>query len=86
MTESTIANELRRVASLLKTARVQFDTAQFRGSHGREPKGRGSWAFSTDRRGDENLLFSPSMTYADAKKWAVKQPAFKGAFRLYVQP
>ena len=49
---------------------VEFDDIEFQKSHGRAPRGRGYWAFSTDRRGREHLLFSPDMTYAEAKKWA----------------
>lgn len=44
-----------------------FYTGKFYNSHLREPKGRGSWAFEDDYT--EKTRFSPSMTYADAKKW-----------------
>lgn len=49
-------------------APIIFETAPYTRSHGAEPKGRGSWAFQIDSLPD--LIWSPSMTYGDAKKWA----------------
>jgi hypothetical protein len=48
------------------TAKIQFHTAQYRRSQMTEPRGRGSWAFAVAGQ----TLFSPSMTYGEAKKWA----------------
>jgi hypothetical protein len=45
---------------------ISFDTKPWVRSHCQEPRGRGSWAFSID--GGE-ALFSPSMTYSEAKAW-----------------
>lgn len=47
--------------------KVQFDTAEYVRSHCREPRGRGGWAFKAD--GDMEFTFTPSMTYAEAKRW-----------------
>ncbi|MBR9837042.1 MAG: hypothetical protein GYB50_04010 [Rhodobacteraceae bacterium] len=50
---------------------IEFDTSAYVSSHGRQPKGRGSWAFATDPDADSSeAIFSPSMTYTDAKVWA----------------
>lgn len=54
---------------------IDFDTTQFEFSHGRAPKGYGSWAFGTTRNPDvmdsAKCWFTPgAMAYADAKKWA----------------
>jgi hypothetical protein len=55
---------------------VKFDTRDYRLSHLQEPRGRGSWAFALDmdkvERGvyDDDTLWSPSMTYTEARKWA----------------
>jgi ADP-heptose:LPS heptosyltransferase len=52
---------------------VEFDSTPFEFSHGRCPKGRGSWAFSVERNPDVTspaVLFSPSMTYGEAKRFA----------------
>ena len=46
--------------------KIQFHTREYVRSHFKEPKGRGSWGF---RIGGEVHL-SPSMTYAEARKWA----------------
>ena len=47
-----------------------FDTSEFCLSHGREPRGRGSWAFAFGRQARvEEVIFSPSMTYTEAKRW-----------------
>jgi hypothetical protein len=44
---------------------ISFDTSEYRRSHGREPRGHGSWAFDLGR-GPE---FIPgSCTYGEAKK------------------
>lgn len=43
-----------------------FNTAEFCTAHGKEPRGRGSWAFAFEGR---EPVFSPSMTYAEAKRW-----------------
>lgn len=44
-----------------------FNTREYERSHGRQPKGRGSWAFRV--YGEQQIYFSPSMTLADARKW-----------------
>jgi hypothetical protein len=76
----------RRAASAMyREAAVEFNVTQYEFSHGKPPRGNGYWAFSRDRRGN-NPVFSPSMSYADAKKWAKAQPEFAGAHILYVQP
>ena len=54
--------------------RLEVDTFPFELSHGRSPRGRGSWAFCPFHKrnsGDylEFTLFSPSMTYGEAKRW-----------------
>lgn len=74
-----------RVVSSFTAKRIRFDTRQFVLSHGREPRGRGSWAFDSDRRGNDPV-FSPSMTYQDAKKWAANHPVLKEFDVLYVLP
>lgn len=57
---------------------ITFDTSDYYNSHLREPRGRGSWAFMLEsdfRSGEnyfENIKWSPSMTYGEAKKWARK--------------
>lgn len=48
---------------------VRFNTRPFVTSHGREPRGRGSWAFAFGVS-TGGVEFSPSMTFAEAKRWA----------------
>lgn len=50
---------------------VRFDTSDFRRSHMKEPKGRGCWAFAPDTTGE--WIFSPMMTFTEAKAWAREQ-------------
>lgn len=57
-----------------------FHTAEYELSHGRKPRGRGSWAFYVD--GDELPVFSPSMTYTDAKRWVRAQHPDATDFRV----
>lgn len=44
------------------------DDRQFIRSHGKAPKGRGSWAFQIEKT--HGPFFSPSMTLTQARKWA----------------
>ncbi|MGH9317787.1 MAG: hypothetical protein ACRD1P_11870 [Thermoanaerobaculia bacterium] len=57
----------------MKTKAIDFDTSDYASNHGREPRGRGGWAFSlvNPRRGDylDHVIWTPSMTYGDAKAW-----------------
>lgn len=49
-----------------------FDTREYEASHGRKPRGRGSWAFRVDD--DILAVFSPmNMTYTEAKRWVQEQ-------------
>jgi hypothetical protein len=68
-------------------ARVEFITSQYVFSHGREPRGRGHWAFAPFR--DTLEVFWAHGSYAEAKKDAVRQARAKYGeklTRLYVQP
>jgi hypothetical protein len=67
----------------------EFNTREFVASHATEPKGRGSWAFEFGNRAP---VFTPSMTYGDAKKWikehirSVAHPEFEGHVEINVCP
>lgn len=57
-----------------KNSRSTFTTTEFEWAHGRRPRGRGSWAFRPyDDRDFDSFVFSPSMTYSEAKKWVVRE-------------
>lgn len=45
----------------------EFNTRDFRFSHGKEPRGFGSWAFEIE---GHELVWAPTSTFTDAKKWA----------------
>lgn len=46
---------------------IEMETIEFERSHGRTPRGRGSWAFSFMQRPDiDDILWTPSMTYSAA--------------------
>lgn len=74
----------------IKKKQVRVDTSEYRFSHGREPKGRGSWAFSYKRDPDyasksgEVLWFTG--TYAEARKQAIATAAANGQSAIFVQP
>lgn len=68
---------------------VFVDLTPWQNSSGKKTPGaqnRGSWIFSSDRKGDEET-FNPkgSMLYTDAKKLAVKWANDNGLTRVYVQ-
>ena len=47
----------------------EFDARNYEFTHGRAPKGYGSWAFAFEGRAP---VWAPSSSYADAKRW-IKQ-------------
>ena len=59
---------------------MTFETLPFELSHGRSPRGRGSWAFAPFglRKDITAAVFSPNMTFTEAKKWARQQPSLQG--------
>jgi len=60
---------------MAKSIKVEFIADEFESSHGRMPKGRGSWAFSTERDtpvDSPRFWFSPSMTLGEAKRAAAE--------------
>ena len=79
---------------------VEFDDSQFRFAHGKNPKGRGGWAFEFVKGGialinpDENpdlgeLAFvwwvpGGSCLFSEAKKWAHQMADELGADRILV--
>ena len=51
-----------------------FDSRDYERSHGKKPRGVGVWAFMPDNSGDPaDWLFSPSMSFAQAKAWVKAQ-------------
>lgn len=48
----------------------EFNTRDFRFSHGKEPRGHGSWAFEIVGR---ETVLAPTSNYAAAKKWAIAE-------------
>lgn len=72
--------------------RYEFDTREFEISHGRPPRGRGSWAFSFRRRYQDvttEVVFAPPSTYAEARRWITDQArrcAVPDGTVIYVQP
>jgi hypothetical protein len=70
----------------------EFNTGRFQLSHGRTPKGRGSWCFTVRELDASREFFSPSMTYSEAKAWIKNQlrpliPAdYTGTVQIVVLP
>lgn len=50
---------------------AKFDTAEYVRSHGRAPRGTGTWAFRP--AGATEWTFTPCMSYTDAKRWFAAQ-------------
>ena len=50
----------------MKNTKIEFNTRSYVMSHGREPRGYGSWAFDLGN----GPVFAPASTYTAAKKWA----------------
>jgi hypothetical protein len=71
--------------------KIEFITSEFELSHGRRPRGQGTWAFSERRipKVIEDYIWTPYMSYVDAKKWLVnklKSEGVTGYFEVYVCP
>lgn len=72
---------------------MEFDTIEYVKSHGREPRGRGGWAFSDVRNPSHDVpngepggfFWAPSGTYAEAKRAAREHYRGKASV-VYVQP
>lgn len=71
--------------------KIEFITSEFIASRGGVPRGRGSWAFSLTRNGDD-IWLSPSCTYTEARKLAHAHYAglltdtFSSVVEVWVQP
>jgi len=63
--------------------KINVYTHKFKFSHGKEPRGRGFWAFDI---AGETVYSKGSMTYADAKKMAIEKAKAKGKTAIYVLP
>jgi hypothetical protein len=67
-----------------------FKTWDYRFSHGRMPRGEGTWAFCDDnltgRDYLQHAIFSPPMAFSEAKKWAAEHPKLKDARVIAVLP
>lgn len=51
---------------------ITISTSKFEASHGKKPRGTGSWAFirTASHGWDEEIFFAPSnLTYTEACKW-----------------
>lgn len=52
---------------------IEFDAGEYIATHGRAPRGYGSWAFSTKRNPDvtnpDECFWAPVGTFAEAKRW-----------------
>jgi hypothetical protein len=63
---------------------ISVDTSRYERSHGKKPKGRGSWAFYFDRAGGDAMFTPHSMDYKDAINWAKEQAKDAGKSIVYV--
>lgn len=74
----------------IKKNQVRLDTSEYRFSNGREPKGRGCWAFSFKRNPDfaskSGELMWITGTFAEARKQAIAEAAANGQYVIFVQP
>lgn len=69
----------------ISKAAVRVETIEYRKSHGKEPKGRGSWAFAFGDA-DATPWFTKSMPYAAARDAAVRYAQSIGCTTVYALP
>lgn len=63
---------------------VHVSTASYQASHGREPRGTGSWAFFFDGSSDVADAYWADGSYSAARRAAVAEAARRGAGRVEV--
>lgn len=74
------------MTTTISKSQVTVDTSEYRFSHGREPKGRGSWAFSEKRNPNYKEVKWYDGTYVQARRQAVTEAAANGITRIFAQP
>ena len=68
---------------------VQVFTHVYFSSHGRKPSGTGCWAFAPRRTEDAaspDMLWSASLPYGEARRWALAEAKRRGWKFLFVMP
>ena len=66
---------------------VRVEVVDYVRSHGKTPRGYGSWAFAFDRHATvDDMHWEHQSTYADAKAKAVVAAKQRGATCVWVQP
>lgn len=66
---------------------MNVDTTNYQDTHGKAPRGEGTWMFDLGRNGAWTTIFTPfAMRFSDAKKWAIREAHALGADRLQVAP
>lgn len=81
-------NILKKIDQYLEEA-VRIDTNEYQNSHGKTPKGRGSWIFAFDGEDDtkdSDKWFTANGTYAEALKAAKAEGKKRGAKTIKVMP
>lgn len=63
---------------------VHVNTNEYQFSHGKQPRGHGSWAFFFVRTDDVNQAFWFYGTYADARKAAADEAKRRGFDEVFV--
>jgi hypothetical protein len=48
---------------------IQFNDAEYYYSHGKLPRGTGSWAFADNREGNKPVFVPYAMTLSKARAW-----------------
>jgi hypothetical protein len=84
----TLLRQLEEAARSPLDEEVRVDTSTYEFSHGKKPRGFGSWAFSFDKKDvpHEEMLWVNQSTYGDALKKAKAEAKSRGAAVIYPQP
>ncbi len=64
--------------------KTRFVTTDYEFSHGKKPRGFGSWVFFSDRSCETEFCWVHQSTYANARKEANRRAAEAGVDTLYV--
>lgn len=64
---------------------MTVSTALYEVTHGRKPRGEGSWAFEFFMIGSDIIEFAPGfISYSAAKRWAIARAKELGCLRVAV--
>lgn len=61
-------------------------TGKYQASHGKMPRGRGTWIFALGNSDDSECWYPVNASYSEAKQRAVREAKSRGVSKVTVMP